>query len=160
MDIGVPDFREAPLSWRDLELVVRLGRLELLGRSHAQQREYNEFNSELRRTWVSVADYLLCAKFGLPHSLTAEGRREAVRPPDFRLTRLLRNDFPYHFEHGIEHFVLWKCGPEPLTSTEIDEARDRLAAEEGFAETLFYVNPPHLKSILDIDHAHIIARRG
>ena len=158
MDLGVPDFREEPLGWRHLSLVVEQGRLELLGRSRAQQQGYRAFAAELGREWASTADFLLCAKLGLPHSLDEQGRKQAVRPADLRLLRLLSNDFPYHFEAGIEHFVLWKCGPEPLTSDEIEEARQRML-EEGFAETLFYVNPPHLKSILDIDNAHLIARR-
>ena len=160
MDIGVPDYRREALSWRDLELVIRLGRLELLGRSHAQQQEYRDFNAGLLQSWASAADYLLCSKFGLPETVLTTGLRAAVRPEDFRRVVLLRNDFPYHFEESIEHFVLWKCGPESLTAAEIEEARGRLVGELGFAETLFYVNPPHLKSILEIDHAHIIARRG
>jgi hypothetical protein len=72
---------------------------------------------------------------------------------------LLQNDFPYHLleEDDLSHYVLWKLGKEPLTQEDIKTAEFQLQ-RGGLGETLVYINPPHLKSILDIDHAHIIVR--
>ena len=79
-----------------------------------------------------------------------------------------RNDFPYNFEAGIEHHVLWSpSGPLP------DEAiREEIAAwlsglhpaasvgcGSHSYETLWWVNPPELQSIRACWHAHVLLRR-
>lgn len=158
-DIGVRPYKQYAMSFEQLRVVIRTNRLELLGRSEAAQAEYDSFVNELRLVWRGTGDYLLSSKFNLPSSTDADGKR--FIEPSQRNTQLSlhKNDFPYHFEPGMEHYVLWKLG-QPLEEEEIKAARDQLLADEGGGaeEALYYVNPPHLKSILDIDHAHIIVK--
>jgi Protein of unknown function (DUF3605) len=75
-------------------------------------------------------------------------------------TVLVRNDFPYYMEDGIEHWVLWKVGGS-CTDAEIEGAKMELSTRRDFGENnvLHWTNPPHLKSLPEIDHVHFLGRR-
>lgn len=153
----VPAYSDFPLSWEHCQTIVRTNQLELLGRSTLQQSEYDTFTTGLQAMWRSTTDYLLHSKFDLPFTLDSNGKRVVARDSSashmVKLT-LLTNDFPYHFAPGILHLVLWKLG-ETLTKADIDKAV-REVHDAGAVDVLSYVNPPHLKSILEVDHAHIL----
>lgn len=89
------------------------------------------------------------------------------------------NDFPYYLDPGIEHYVLWKLGgdvtPRDIANAKLDlmkrddaesraadESEDELTFERVMTSDtekfLVWFNPPHLKSLPGIDHAHIIFR--
>jgi Protein of unknown function (DUF3605) len=73
--------------------------------------------------------------------------------------RLVLNDFPYYMMDDIDHYVLWKIGGVPCNKDDIQEAQHQLR-QQGYEERiLHWTNPPHLKSIPEIDHVHILARR-
>lgn len=71
---------------------------------------------------------------------------------------LVLNDFPYYFEDGVEHWCLWKLGSD-VTQEDLDWAIEDLSKRGYFSEFLHWVNPVHLKSLIDIDHAHIVCLR-
>ena len=83
---------------------------------------------------------------------------------------LLPNNFPYYLEDGIEHWCLWKL-KEPVTEDDIKMAKDDLkfmtindaAITDNkcnvLVDTMHWINPIHLKSVPDIDHAHILCLR-
>lgn len=145
------------LSWIEAKAIIEAGRLESLGRSTEQQATYRVFRANIQEEWVSVSDYVLCAKLQYSETTTADGKRVAVRPPGVEQPRtvLLENDFPYNLDTGIFHYVLWKIGGEVLPN-DIDVAVQQLRTTRGAVDTAVYINPPHLKSILDVEHAHIL----
>jgi len=67
---------------------------------------------------------------------------------------LTDNDFPYWFEPGMEHFVLW-CSKGVLTCEEI-EMWCRRVEKEHACETVWWCNPPERKSIPEVEHVHIV----
>jgi len=75
--------------------------------------------------------------------------RKALRP----------NEFPYYFEDGIEHWILWKLF-DRVTEHDIDAAKQQLKKLKRpngeDIKMLHWINPPHLKTIPEIDHAHIL----
>ncbi|GFH56130.1 hypothetical protein CTEN210_12605 [Chaetoceros tenuissimus] len=79
-------------------------------------------------------------------------------------TRLHRNEFPYYICDGIEHWCLWKLGGV-VTEKEVDIAIEELKLrmkKDGngqLEDVLSWTNPPHLQSVPDIDHAHILCLR-
>lgn len=87
-----------------------------------------------------------------------------------KLSRVLcRNDFPYYFQDDIEHWIVWKYSHEDsqgaISMLDIEWAIQQLKSNEyqsggKVLDTLYWVNPPHLKSIPSIDHAHILCLRG
>ena len=69
------------------------------------------------------------------------------------------NDFPYFFAEDIEHWCLWKLC-EDLTDDDIYQAKLELQEMHGdIVDWLCWRNPPHLKSLPDIDHVHILCLR-
>jgi hypothetical protein len=91
-------------------------------------------------------------------------------------TIVLRNDFPYYTAENIHHYVLWKlhgiCSDDDITQAKEDVKQelelgnyenngdgDDGENDNGQAvvvDCLHWVNPPHLKSLPDIDHVHIL----
>ena len=92
---------------------------------------------------------------------------DATRPNNFKTMVLLPNEFPYFVGDSVEHWVLWKLYDE-ISQDDIDDAIRHLqknttgAVGETAAETddvLWWENPPHLKSLPQINHVHILVRR-
>lgn len=85
---------------------------------------------------------------------------------------LYLNDFPYFMDHNIDHWILWKLdwnadhpnnnnhdasSKTTITNDEIEEAKLNLCQQNtNVIETLHWINPPHLKSLPEIDHVHIL----
>lgn len=152
-------YLNSSLSWADCKEIVAKDRLELLGRSHAQHAIYHSFMANVTDKYESVADFLLESKFQLPvatDQISGKLRAEVGGDTPDRLV-LAINDFPYHYEKGIVHYVLWKIGSSLIDSEIIEAQRSLLEDKQiGAADACWYVNPTNLKSILTIDHAHIL----
>ena len=121
----------SPMPWRMVKNIIETGDLVKLGRSYEQQEVYNSFRAELNTKWRSVGDYILCSKFKFPSGpSTQEGKLVAIPPVEHEnqckdSILLVPNDFPYNFEPGIQHHVLWKLG-SPLSACEIEGGVDQL----------------------------------
>lgn len=58
---------------------------------------------------------------------------------------------------GIKHFIYWKLGGD-ITKEEIIEVAAKFAQENSATDYCYYFNPPHLKSIPDLEHGHILLK--
>eukprot|EP00884_Botryococcus_braunii_P010548 jgi/Botrbrau1/19495/Bobra.0812s0002.1 len=94
-----------------------------------------------------------------PHNHDSDGRKQAV-PGDLARSSgdvfivWRPNDFPYHYEDGIEHHVLWSS--QALTHERIEqEIKER---RKGY-ETVYWINPPVIMSIPGVWHCHILSRK-
>ena len=74
---------------------------------------------------------------------------------------LLPNDFPYHLEEGVKHYVLWI---NPNTILPVKKALfiiDELLINLGYrnpCKRIFFKNSQSIKSIRDIDHIHVFVQ--
>ena len=134
--------------------------LARLSRSVEQEKDYQIYMRDLKQEWHSVYDHILHTKFSLEKKRNEAGKFFAF-PPVSELTEIrkcvVRNDFPYYLDDGIQHWVLWKLGGD-CNEEDIDVAREEIRAAIGAEEFLHWINPPHLKSLPDIDHVHFICR--
>jgi hypothetical protein len=97
--------------------------------------------------------------------------------------RLVKNDFPYHTVDNVEHWILWKLNNDvmtgcsnhhdrksdgsadalsccSITASELETAMNDLRANLGnVVDVLHWVNPPHLKTVPELDHVHILCLR-
>jgi hypothetical protein len=158
---------DEPTAWADLRRRVADGGLVALGglgRTPSEIRRYKAHSAELRRRFVSVADYLRHVVFGAPATPGADGRLAAPAPPGFGAPaappRLVwrANDFPYHLEAGAVHWNLWAdraLAPAALAAAV--RARFPQREEEDLA---WYVNPPELMSVPALWHAHVVVCGG
>jgi L-threonylcarbamoyladenylate synthase len=157
------------ISWAECKVVAAdESRLHELGRSLVQQQEYEAAMQSVRERYASIGDYILLTKFHLEQEI-AEGKLAAKRESnsdqkcgDTKLSKtvLIPNDFPYNFTSDIKHFVLWKWGGGPLLKKEISNAEMHLRKQYGYAaiDSLNFTSPPALKSIPELEHAHILLR--
>ena len=190
--------RREPITWDEARTLIPAN-LSGLARSREQEAAYREGRARIRDEWESIYDYLLVTKFGFDWTwgegapVADDGedggtrlvRRKRSRPThreyfdnlqfDSRTQlRFCPNDFPYCFESGIEHHVLWKLGGD-VTDEEVAAAKAELldlnsAGRELSAERLeqvsndadvflSWINPPALKSLPGIDHVHILLHK-
>eukprot|EP00588_Corethron_pennatum_P014863 CAMPEP_0194277752 /NCGR_PEP_ID=MMETSP0169-20130528/9986_1 /TAXON_ID=218684 /ORGANISM="Corethron pennatum, Strain L29A3" /LENGTH=159 /DNA_ID=CAMNT_0039021787 /DNA_START=140 /DNA_END=619 /DNA_ORIENTATION=+ len=146
----------------------------------AQEEEYQRFRKDLADSWASGTDYVLHTKFLFTKYRGADGRWRTTAPQteggDCGATVLALNDYPYNLEEGVCHWVLWVLGRE-VSEKDIAQAKADIvkklsrdvdgrkgkgvsysAAAATNLEFVHYVNPPHLQSFREIDHAHILYR--
>ena len=172
----IPDreygYRKTPLTWPELTDIVEVEKnLAKLSRSVEQQRIYIVYRNELLKEWKSVYDHILVSKFNLEQRLVdnpnrSDGRNSTLWESYPALSELNEiknvlkpNDFPYYTAEGIEHWCLWKVC-EDVNDDEIENAKLDLQAKHGdIVSFLSWRNPPHLKSLPDIDHIHILCLR-
>lgn len=137
------------------------------------QVKYQLKAKAIRKEWRHMNDYILHNMFGLEKVKIEENgddrfascpSLDQVKSEKRYETRLYRNEFPYYICDGIEHWCFWKLGGV-VTQEEVDVAIEELTLrmeEDGNGEledVLSWTNPPHLQSIPDIDHAHILCLR-
>ena len=148
---------------------IATGKLHVLGRTFDQHREYKTFMNKVRSEWSSGSDFILAERIGVPYVIGTDGKKTVIRSemlvdPRFQgKLFFLENDFPYNFESNMKHFCLWKIGGEINVEGSDCEIRGEMAKIGYPAARLndtwcYYINPPNLKSVHDIDHAHIIIR--
>ena len=156
-------YRTIPFNWTELVQIIEVEKnLAKLSRSVKQQTEYQIHMRELRRKWSDPHHYILHSKFGFEKRLvkSTDGELWEIYHPISTRTPALHlslNDFPYYTAPEIYHYVLWKFGGD-VSAQEIEQACQQIRNELGdVLDFLHWKNPPHLKSLPDIDHAHILA---
>ena len=149
------------LTWTELKVIINRGDLHVLGRSVIQQLEYDSFCEAIKAEWVSIADYLLHSKFNIPYTSETSSSKKLVDRSSYNksevITKLLPNDFPYYFDECIDHFIYWKLGGS-LSCIEVEEIARNVMSDVNskYIDYQVYINPAHLKSIPEIEHAHIL----
>ena len=154
-------YQKTPLTWEQLKEIILVEKnLAKLSRSSSQQREYEIFRLCLTFKYRSVLDYILISKFHFDKKLAEDGRWHAVPclkdAAEMRQVLVL-NDFPYFTEHGIVHHILWKT-KESILPQDIDRAKEKIRSQMNVEDALYWINPPHLQSLPDIEHVHILSR--
>jgi Protein of unknown function (DUF3605) len=160
-------FRSEPMEWDELvDIITVQNALEKLVRSEQQQGEYEAFLEKLLMEWATVSDHVLCGKFPkiFTKQLDEETQKYVAHPPLKSVVEtgnsyvaVVRNDFPYHMAKGIEHWIVWKVSEDDVHDEDIAQAKSLLASRLG-DDMLHWVNPPHLKSLPELDHIHILGK--
>ncbi|KEI39877.1 uncharacterized protein L969DRAFT_86475 [Mixia osmundae IAM 14324] len=177
---------DATPSWQELVELVRTGHLERLGRSTRDESLYQQFRSAVARDYPSVTSYL-AKRLDWPINHDDTPELFDVNIPADSL-RLRVNDWAYDLPNDVTHWLAWSKRPilapgelrggcrgflpphtillEPdLTPTE-QEADQRIRAFVGqrfppqHFETIYFVNPPLLQSVLAVPHVHVFAKRS
>ncbi|KAJ8611186.1 hypothetical protein CTAYLR_003575 [Chrysophaeum taylorii] len=143
--------------WFELVDIIATGRLEDLRRARDVQERYEGFKATTADAWGSLEDRILCDVFGVP-AIERNGKRWARHGlATGKPRRIWRpNDFPYLTPPDVYHFVVW-CSHDHL----LDRAPLCAYVRQHLpdADVLCWINPPHLKSLPSIPHAHVLARK-
>jgi len=97
----------------------------------------------------------------LPSSKTTRKKRAVTDQPPQESVRLFPNDFPYYFENGIDHLILWS--QKVLSSDQIDSLLKPLLKKrygDEKIEVLTFKNPVAMMSIREVPHIHVCVRRA
>lgn len=182
---------ERLISWKEICYYIQTGELYKLSRSPEETERYHQFKAELKKRGTNVADNIIDKKLAWSR---AELSRLAQKYPtdedktnvifsDTSLYKLLKNDFPYNFEKGVYHLVLWSKlyiplyeqkttdkpdgetldledniqGVNPVVKSKIDRFLElNLKKTLGLTDYIWFVNYPRLQSIKSISHVHIL----
>mmetsp|Transcript_2743 Transcript_2743/g.3827 ORF Transcript_2743/g.3827 Transcript_2743/m.3827 type:complete len:243 (-) Transcript_2743:1303-2031(-) len=154
---------KVPFTWAQLKDLVQNDQLDKMSRSRSEQDRYEEYILKIRSEWLSVVDHILCSKFDFEkEKVVVNGidkwrSHPSLEEVNFVKKSLRLNDFPYYVEDNVQHWCLWKL-KDNVDVDDISFARKELYKALDVEEFIHFVNPPHLKSIPEIDHAHIFVR--
>jgi hypothetical protein len=162
-------FGTEPLGWEELKDIVNNKKdFSVLTRSIQGEKVYSVYKEHVTRTWKSMYHHVLHHKFQFEKRLcyeSTEPRWEAhpkLGDQNCAQVRLLPNDFPYFLANNIEHWCLWKLKGD-IAEEDLLVAKEQLVAMKSTHGTLLdllsWINPPNLKSLPEIDHAHLIVLR-
>jgi hypothetical protein len=187
------DFK--PITWSQLRHFISTHQLEELKRLPSQLRLYISWCSDIKAQYGSVTNFILQQRVKwepLPTSTTTvstSGINSAA--PKFAYAnatpfadrsdyRVLLNDWPYGFEPGITHIVVWLKTPvpaDPETGVITEEGarliggfveryfvqpmRDAGALgmdEDAKAKVVWFKNWIKLQSVRAVEHVHVLVR--
>eukprot|EP00746_Dinoflagellata_sp_MGD_P130720 gnl/MRDRNA2_/MRDRNA2_64612_c0_seq1.p1 gnl/MRDRNA2_/MRDRNA2_64612_c0~~gnl/MRDRNA2_/MRDRNA2_64612_c0_seq1.p1 ORF type:complete len:387 (-),score=59.44 gnl/MRDRNA2_/MRDRNA2_64612_c0_seq1:40-1200(-) len=156
-------FLEKPLCWSIVVDAVSSGDLDRMGRgmyrrTKAQEESYNLYRKRLLEEWSTIGECLKTVIFGFS-SETENGKLKSI-PYSDGTHRVVwrRNEFPYFLEPGIEHHCIWSHPGKLLTVSRIQEVLQEDCPMDEF-EYIWFINPPSMKSVPDVDHAHVLYRK-
>lgn len=98
--------------------------------------------------------------FNFASSTCPERHKLRVHPPEHVPQRVVWavNDFPYSLAPGIEHHCVWAPSHQAAAPDALAACIEENRPTETW-ETIWFVNPAHLRSVRDVWHAHVMSRR-
>ncbi|KAJ2160434.1 hypothetical protein GGF46_002260 [Coemansia sp. RSA 552] len=140
-------------TWKEVKQLIAANRLELLGRTTPEELAYREEMELVREKHGSVVNYIVSVKLA---GFIADATEEYL---------LIPNDYPYALPEDTLHYIVWSktdlspgTVPDPPVEGIFTEALDNQIGK-GKYEWVWFVNPPHLQSIPDVVHGHLIVRK-
>ncbi|KAK4231558.1 hypothetical protein QBC38DRAFT_354554, partial [Podospora fimiseda] len=158
--------------WEELREIIATNQLHLLKRRPSDLRRYIKWSAETKAEYGSTTNFLLVRRlpkaWGEPPFIPVS-TIPFEDPSDYCV---LKNDWPYGFEPGIFHIVVWTRTPIATDDTVGDmtpESRkivsdfikrffvDRLGPG-GEDRVLWFKNWVALQSVRTVDHVHVLVK--
>ncbi|KAJ2519672.1 hypothetical protein H4217_002544 [Coemansia sp. RSA 1939] len=140
-------------TWEEVKLVVAAERLDLLGRKMPEELAYREDMDQIRKKHGSIVAFMQTVKL-------AEFLADPVAQH-----LMIPNDYPYALPKDTMHYILWSKpsltpGTVPATDvrTLFESRLDKTLGANRY-EWVWFVNPPHLQSIPEVVHGHLIVKK-
>ena len=132
-----------------------------LYRSKELKVVYDDYLEDIKNQWGSSSDLILSDVFGFKVE-TGENGKKIVDKTDLNkrgtIYKITKNKFPYNFTNNVVHYLVWVLNGE-VTQSHLDETIEIIQKENKnrkIKNKVHWVNPPAAKSILDVEHAHIV----
>eukprot|EP01122_Echinamoeba_exundans_P008163 TRINITY_DN2659_c0_g1_i2.p1 TRINITY_DN2659_c0_g1~~TRINITY_DN2659_c0_g1_i2.p1 ORF type:complete len:202 (+),score=15.59 TRINITY_DN2659_c0_g1_i2:113-718(+) len=144
----------------DIAWIVKSNALQRLGRSPEGQKVYEEHKAHVASVWRSIDDFILHKIFHCYYTIDLKTNkrivdlREVREMPDKIVFTL--NDFPYDRESDIEQHVIWST--RQLSQDKIQVCLDEYRPSDIW-DYVWFENPPSLKSVKTIHHAHVFSKK-
>ena len=162
---------EALLSWEELAASLRRDPsfTLTLRRTSAMQARYAAAAALVLTEWATLGDNLLSRLFGwrsvacdgVALSDGTTGRRLKAVPPDGWVAPgplvWIRNEYGYAFQKDVCHDLVW-CADGAAEASQLDAFIEE-NRPSGQWERVIFVSPPHLRSVGNVWHAHVLSHR-
>jgi hypothetical protein len=175
--LSLTDEDFTPHSWPSLQHLIATNQLEKLTRWPSSIKAYLAWTAHVKEKYGSVTAYLLQQRlFWQPVKDETGALRFDVQSPlpfthqsDFNI---LRNDWPYAFEPGISHIVVWvkhrlpvdaegalsEAGRNLVEDFVKREFREKAGEEEEGSKVSWFKNETNLQSVRGLEHVHVLIR--
>lgn len=165
--------QDCPITWQRVQELIKTNDIHLLYRTPENLVKYRKWKQHMKDTNMDLATYLLVheLKWCAPGESIKESRNKMLtREED---VKILINDFPYNFEEGVVHLVVWsKVGMKPDPKSELGDiplTTKRIIGkyvEKTFHDKLgismqdlcWFKNYAKLQSVRAISHVHVLVR--
>ena len=148
-----------PIEWNDLIQWLQTGQQTPLWRDEDCARRYIEHQKSIAREYRSINDYVRIRylQWTTDYDPTSQKRIATPSATAIREPLLTPNNFPYYLVQGIQHWLIW-CDPEPKEPEKIvEDVMNKEFPLQKF-ERISFINPPRLRSISAVFHAHVFTR--
>jgi hypothetical protein len=175
--LSIKDADFTPHSWPNLQQLIFNNRLEELKRWPSALKAYLAWTAHVKEKYGSVMTYLLQQRlFWQPIKDETEALRFEVRSEtplsDRNDFKILRNDWPYAFEPGIHHIVVWLKQRLPVDADGAlnDEGRSlvdvfmrseimpKMGEPKVGQSILWFKNRTNLQSVRSLEHVHLLIK--
>jgi hypothetical protein len=148
-----------PLQWNDLIHWLENGQRTLLWRDEQCAERYIQHQKLVARDYRSINDFIRIhyLKWNVDIDRTSQKRIAVPSSTAIQEPLLTLNGFPYCLVRGIQHWLIW-CDPIPKIPEEIIERVVQQNFPYDKFDSLSFVNPPRLRSVSDVFHAHVFTR--
>eukprot|EP01083_Nonionella_stella_P003233 9208_1 len=148
-------------TWNELSDIISKGELGKLGRDERWQRKYANERKEYTKIFKDTGAMILIDRFKTAAQCVDKAnndwRLEAIVDENTQRMCWTVNDYPYRYFEGIEHNVLWYLGDDHHENTK----KEMIPFIEHNVKPNYvyeiYLNPPHLKSVLELNHVHVVS---
>jgi hypothetical protein len=148
-----------PLEWNDLIKWIDNGQKTLLWRNEEHAQRYIKHQELVSKNYRSINDFIRIhyLKWDVDIDKSTEKRIAIPSLNSIKEPLLTPNDFPYYLVNGIQHWLIW-CDPIPKEPIKIIEQILNKEFPCEKYDRLSFINPPRLRSVSDVFHAHIFIR--
>lgn len=175
--LSLTDAEYTPHSWSNLHELISANRLEELKRWPSSLKAYLAWTAHTKAKYNSIMAYLLNQRIlWQPLEDETGALRFSVRnptpfadPADFKI---LRNDWPYGFEPGVTHIVVWLKqrlpvdekgalsdeGRKMVDAFVKDEFRRKAGEDKVGDKVIWFKNTTNLQSVRSLEHVHVLVR--
>lgn len=182
--------KDEPFSWEEIKFIIQNNKLEYFARSKDETERYLKIKEQIKKDNMTVFKHILVESLqwydpslnnGVPDNEISKLKDNEIvfRASSNKLfsdandIKILKNDFPYHFDKDIQHLCIWskvriQADPDSIIGDISPQTRrliDRYV-EKTFIEKLgiprenlvWFRNWEALQSVKSISHIHVIIK--
>jgi hypothetical protein len=148
-----------PLEWNDLIKWLENGQKILLYRDEQCAQRYIEHQKFVSKEYRSINDFIRIRylKWDIDFDKSIQKHIAIPSLKSIKEPLLTLNDFPYYLVKDIQHWLIW-CDPKPKEPKKIIEQVLNKNFPYEIFERISFINPPRLRSVSDVFHAHVFTR--
>jgi hypothetical protein len=176
------------VTWPELREIIETNQLETLKRKPSDLKRYLHWAHKIRKQYGGLVPFVIQERLRwTPQPSSADGRvkfqhNSSIPFADPRDYAILPNDWPYGFEPGITHLLVWSKTPIPTDLEEggkgdlIEESRrviekfvecvfvgqlaeyEKVGMEEARERVTWFKNWGALQSVRGADHVHVLVK--